>query len=138
MSTLISIFEQFTFSNSTIHHFYCLPSTCFFSSLLILLTQIIIFLSFFKLIVHFDYLSFPEVSSNSKLARIFRSMKPPFEWPPQFILLLLAVSTYGFPHEEKPNELLRADPPHCSKTPIVNSETSKSKFNCHISSRNSS
>ncbi|CAA91123.1 Protein kinase domain-containing protein [Caenorhabditis elegans] len=52
-------------------------------------------------------------------------MEPPFEWSPQFILLLLAVTTYGFPLEEKFDGLFRAEPPHCSKTPIVRAQTSQ-------------
>ncbi|CAI2340745.1 unnamed protein product [Caenorhabditis sp. 36 PRJEB53466] len=52
-------------------------------------------------------------------------MRPPFEWSPP-ILLLLAVSTLSaFPLEEKFDGLFRAEPPHCSKTPIVRAQTSQ-------------
>ncbi|EGT52328.1 hypothetical protein CAEBREN_12198 [Caenorhabditis brenneri] len=51
-------------------------------------------------------------------------MRP--EWSPHFIILLLIVAaTNGFPLEEKFDGLFRAEPPHCSKTPIVRAQTSQ-------------
>uniref|UniRef100_A0A8R1DHW2 Protein CBR-EFF-1 n=1 Tax=Caenorhabditis japonica TaxID=281687 RepID=A0A8R1DHW2_CAEJA len=53
-------------------------------------------------------------------------MRPPFEWSPHLCVLLLAITTVSsFPLEEKFDGLFRAEPPHCSKTPIVRAQTSQ-------------